>query len=160
MRDVKLPLLFFSIYFVWNEPDADEGLHICQLYCSISISMPTNDDHSFLSQMLRFAIYFTTCNCNESCKNLIYVSTLKVVQTLNICFIRWGWEILLTKWWSKENIQVRNCDSYETVTLYIIFETYKNWYSFCKLNITLVAVVVSFYGFVNTKDNLSDPETI
>ena len=97
MRVVKLPLLFFSLYFVWNEPDADEGLHICQLYCSISISMPANDDHSFLSQMLRFAMYFTTCNCSESCKDFMYVFIWKVVQALSIFLndIRLG--MVLTK---------------------------------------------------------------
>ena len=62
----------FALYFLWNEPDADERLRICQLYCSISISMPANDDHSFLSQMLRFAIYITTCNCKESCEDSKY----------------------------------------------------------------------------------------
>ena len=75
----------YLLYMLFeNEPDADERQHICQLYCSISISMPANDDHSFLSQMLRFAMYFTTCNCSESCKDFMYVFIWKVVQALSI----------------------------------------------------------------------------
>ena len=75
----------YLLYMLFeNEPDADERQHICQLYCSISISMPANNDHSFLSQMLRFAMYFTTCNCSESCKDFMYVFIWKVVQALSI----------------------------------------------------------------------------
>ena len=136
----------FTLYFVWNEPDADERLHICQLYCSISISMPTNDDHSFLSQMLRFAMYSTTCNCNESCKNLLYVFTLKVVKALAMFL----YKIMLGNVINK----MIDRNSYLVHYLWDLLELIQF------LNITLVIVVVSFYGFVNTKDNLSDPETI